>query len=122
METIVRKLGTTIYGLVGYDWTRMTLARVDGIVMFVRADGSNAPVPELPATYRTSGDMMNVISTLGHRVNAASVPSVALPAHAWKSTYTLAELAEHKYQGPALKGVMAELLATYADSNAAIAA
>lgn len=111
-ENIVRKLAVTAYGKVGTDWVRMTLARVDGTLMFVAADGSNAPIPVYPTTFRTSGDIVNVVSTLGHRVNLAAVPSVGLPNHTWKTTFSLEGIFEHFNVSTAL---IAELNATYND-------
>ena len=112
---MITKLATTVYGLVGWDYIRITLARVDGAVAWVRADGSDAVLPTMPIAFRTSGDIANVMPKLGHNVNAAAVPSVGLPNHEWKTAYTLAELAEHKYQGPALKANMAALVLYYSD-------
>ncbi len=94
----IKKTALTAYGKIGTDWIRMTAARLDignGVpeLVFVRADGSNAIVPVLPETYRTSGDIVNVASTLGHKVSMAAVPAVALPNHTWKGTYTLDEIA-----------------------------
>ncbi len=86
---MLRKLATTAYGLVGTDYVRMTLADLDGSIVFVRADGSNQTVPFLPNVFRTSGDIVNVASTLGHRVNMAAVPKVGLPNHTWKGTFDL---------------------------------
>lgn len=117
----MHKLATTVYGLVGTDWIRVTLAKLETGIVFVRADGSNAVLPTLPTLYRTSGDITNVASQLGHRVDISAVPSVALKNHEWKGSMTLAELAEHKYQGPAIKANMAGLLASY-DVDIAVAA
>lgn len=92
----MRKTALTAYGLVGTDWIRMTAAVLEsGATVFVRADGSNAILPMLPTTFRTSGDIVNVVASLGHRVNLASVPSVALPNHAWKGTFDLDGIANH---------------------------
>jgi hypothetical protein len=86
----MRKTALTAFGLVGTDWVRMTMAFVDGVgTLFVRADGTNSIVPVLPTAFRTSGDIANVTATLGHRVNMAAVPSVALPNHTWKGTFDL---------------------------------
>lgn len=114
MESI-RKYALTAYGKIGSDWIRMTLASVDSVVMFVRADGSNAPVPVLPTVFRTSGDIANVTATLGHRVSMAAVPAVALPNHTWKGQLSLDEAA-------AKFGVDARIVelvrSTYADVDA----
>ena len=111
----LKKLGTTVYGLVGTDNIKISLANIDGIVMWVREDGSNAPVYEMPTSFRTVGDITHVLGELGRKVNVASVPNVALPNHTWKKRMTLDELAQHSTQGIALTKYMAELLATYAD-------
>jgi hypothetical protein len=84
------KSALTAYGRIGTDWVRMTLTTD---ALFVRADGSNAVITELPDTFRTSGDIASVAATLGHRVSMAAVPSVALPNHTWKGTFTFAEIA-----------------------------
>lgn len=118
----MRKLATTVYGLVGTDWIRVTLAKLESsAIVFVRADGSNAILPTLPTLFRTSADMANVAAQLGHKVDFSAVPKVALKNHEWKGSMTLAELAEHKYQGPAIKANMAGLLASYADDIAVAA-
>lgn len=86
----MRKTAVTAFGLVGTDWVRMTAAIVETIgSVWVRADGTNAIVPVLPTMFRTSGDIASVVATVGHRVNMAAVPSVALPNHAWKGTFDL---------------------------------
>ena len=95
----VRKTALTAFGKVGTDWVRVTAARVafaggETGTYFVRADGSNAILPTLPTVFRTSGDMANVAATLGHRVDFSAIPSVGLPNHTWKGTYTLAEIGE----------------------------
>jgi hypothetical protein len=107
----MRKTALTAYGRTGSDWVRMTAAQLDnGSFAFVRADGSNAIVPVLPETFRTSGDIVNVASTLGHKVSMAAVPAVALPNHTWKGTFTLAEIAEHFGVGIS---IVTALVATY---------
>lgn len=107
----MRKTALTAYGLVGTDWVRMTAAILDsGIAAFVRADGSNAIVPVLPSTFRTSDDIVNVASTLGHKVSMAAVPSVALPNHAWKGTFTLEAIAE---KFGVSQTIVTQLVATY---------
>ena len=118
MQSNVRKFATTAYGRIGNDYIRMTLARVDGSVVFVRADGSNAVVPSLPTTFRTSGDMVNVVATLGHRVNMAAVPAVALPKHTWKTTFDLDGILS-KFDCLELK---AELVESYTEEESQIAA
>jgi hypothetical protein len=118
MQSNVRKFATTAYALVGTDYIRVTLARVDGSVVFVRADGSNAILPTLPGTFRTSGDIVNVVATLGHRVNMAAVPAVALPKHTWKATFTLDGILD-KFACSELK---AELVESYTEEESQIAA
>jgi len=118
----MRKLSTTVRGLVGTDWVRMTLAVLDsGPVVWVRADGTNAIVGTLASKYRTDADISTQMAKLDHACNAAAVPSVGLRNHEWKGSYTLAELAEHKYQGKALKANMAALLASYAIAEERVA-
>ena len=110
----MKKLGTTVYGLIGTDNVKISLALLDDIVMWVREDGSNAPVWTMPTSFRTVGDMSHVLGELGHRVNVASVPNVALPSHTWKQRMSLEQLAQHRYQGPAVTKYMDALLTTYA--------
>jgi len=106
----MRKTALTAYGRVGTDWVRMTAAILEsGAYAFVRADGSNSIVPVLPDVFRTSGDMVNVASTLGHRVSMAAVPAVALPNHTWKGEYALAAIAE-KF---GVASIVDALVATY---------
>lgn len=92
-ESTIRKTALTAYGLIGTDWTRVTAAFVDGVAVFVRADGTNAIVPLMPSTFRTSGDIVNVAAQLGKRVNISAVPSIGLLNHAWKGEYTLEQIA-----------------------------
>lgn len=107
----MRKTALTAYELIGTDWVRVTAAQLDnGSFAFVRADGSNSIVPILSDTFRTSGDIVNVASQLGHRVSMAAVPSVALPNHTWKGTYTLDEIAE---KFGVSKSIVTALRATY---------
>jgi hypothetical protein len=118
----IATLATTVYGKIGSDWVRMTLARVtvDGIanIAWIRADGSQAVVRTLPATYRTSGDVATMASRIGLPVDMACIPARLLEAHAWKPDYTLAALAKHSAQGPALKANIKALKATYAEIRA----
>lgn len=99
IATLVKN-ALTAYGKVSTDWLRVTAARItfEGIegtfTLFVRADGSNSVIPTLPTVFRTSGDIANVAATLGHRVDFAAVPSVGLPNHTWKGTYTITEIGE----------------------------
>lgn len=89
---ITKTLALTAYGLVGWDWVRMTAALTDtGSVVMVRINrpGDYTVLPTLPETYRTSGDMANVMAQLEHNVNASAVPSVGLPNHQWKGTFDL---------------------------------
>jgi hypothetical protein len=114
----MRKTALTAYGLIGTDWIRVTAAILDnGNAAFVRADGSNAVVPMLPETFRTSGDIVNVAAQLGHRVSMAAVPSVGLKNHTWKGQLTLDEAAA-KFGVPELAD---RLRATY-NMDEAIAA
>jgi hypothetical protein len=114
---VFRKTALTAYGKVGSDWTRTTLARVieDNTFVFVRADGSNSILPVLPETFRTSGDIANVTATLGRKVSMAAVPSVALPNHTWKTTFTLDEIAA-KFGID--ESIVAAVRSTYADDEA----
>lgn len=105
------KKALTAYGLVGTDYVRMTLADLDGSIVFVRADGSNGIVPTLPNVFRTSGDIVNVASTLGHRVNMAAVPKVGLPNHTWKGTFDLVAIMT-KF---GVEELYNDLVASYAD-------
>lgn len=108
----MRKTALTAYGRIGTDWVRMTAAILEsGATAFVRADGSNSIVPVLPDTFRTSGDIVNVASTLGHKVSMAAVPAVALPNHTWKGTFTLDGIAEHF----GVASIVDALRAAYAD-------
>lgn len=107
----MRKTALTAYGLIGTDWIRMTAAFIEGAgYAFVRADGSNAILPVLPGLFRTSGDIVNAASRLGHRVSMAAVPMVGLPKHEWKTPFTLGEIAEHFGVS---KSVVTALVATY---------
>ena len=115
----MRKTALTAFGLIGTDYVRMTAAVIDGIGhRFVRADGTNSIVPVIPSVFRTSGDIANVTATLGHRVNMAAVPSVALPNHAWKTTLDLDEISA-KFGVPELADL---LRAGYAEDEAELAA
>lgn len=111
----MRKTALTAYGLIGTDWIRVTAAILETGIAFVRADGTNTPLGELPTAYRTSGDIVNVASTLNHRVNMAAVPKVGLPNHTWKTVFDLAGIAAHF--GVA-QSIVDGLLATYADVDA----
>lgn len=107
----MRKTALTAYGLVGTDNIRCTAAQLDsGAYAFVRADGSNSVLPFMPTSFRTSGDIVNVASTLGHRVSMAAVPNVALPKHTWKQSMTLEQVAE---KFGISKSIVTALIATY---------
>lgn len=89
----MRKTALTAYGLVAGEWLRMTAAIIpSGDVLFVRADGWNSPIGEMPAMFRTSGDVVSVAATMVDAYHIGSIPEVALPKHTWKGTFTLDEI------------------------------
>jgi hypothetical protein len=113
----IKKTAVTAYGKVGTDFVRMTAALVDGTYVFVRADGSNSIVPELPSVFRTSGDIASVVATVGHRVSMAAVPSVGLPNHTWKGQLTLGAIVD-KFAPEKAELIIAGLVASYAQDEA----
>lgn len=88
---IIRKLALTAYGRVYGESIRCTLALTTAGHRFVRADGSNAVLPFLPDLFRTSGDVVSVAATMVDTFSMQSYDWDSLPAHGWKSTYTLDE-------------------------------
>lgn len=117
-ETKVRKLGTTVRGLIGTDWVLVSLARIErgavSRVAWVREDGSNAFVPTMPTAYRTAGDVAHVAAAIPEAVVFSAISADKLAAHTWKPVYSLNEMAKHSTQGKALKPVLKDLRATYA--------
>lgn len=112
---MLRKTALTAYGLVGTDWIRVTAAILkSGATVFVRADGHNGIVATMPTAFRTSGDVVSVMATMVDTYHAAAVPAT-LPAHTWKTTMTLEEVAS-KFAGDKADAIVAGLKATYADS------
>jgi len=101
----------TCQGLVGLDWTRMTLIPVGTGYMFRRADGSKALIAALPSKFRTCGDITSVAASEPTLLcNVSCIPSAwndaegnahALPAHAWKGTMTFAVIAKQFKLTPA---------------------
>ena len=116
MFEFVRTLATTVYGRIGTDYVRMTLAvvRIEDVetVAWTRADGSHGLITTLPTEYRTARDVTSTAAKLGHAVDVASIPYGEIDS-TWTS-YTLSSLRKHATQGVALKANYKALKATYA--------
>jgi hypothetical protein len=109
---MLRKTALTAYGLVDSEWLRVTAAITGkGQYIFVRADGHGAVIGTMPTAFRTSGDVSNVAASMVDAFHMAALPA-SLPAHAWKTTLTLEEIAS-KMAGERADAIVAGLKAAY---------
>ena len=97
MSSGITKLGFTAYAHIGTDAVRVSIARNDsGEIFYVREDGTNAPVLELPKRFLTSGHVVNSMAKLGYAANAAALPWNSVLEHEWKEAVTLRQLGTRK--------------------------